>query len=110
MFGTDTLTVIRQPVDYRGDPAGPPTETPVGGCYVQPRGGGSAPPSTEDDDHRLTVTSGFLVFAPPGADIRASDRVRWRGQEYQVQGDPASWEPPGGPPHHREVILQRVKG
>lgn len=105
MFGTDTLTVVRQAVDEDGDPAGAPAEVEVPGCYVQPRG-----TSDEDNDLRLTVTTGWLVFAPPGADIRPADRVRWNGGMYEVVGDPAAWAPPGGPAHHHEVVLRRVKG
>jgi hypothetical protein len=105
MFGSDVLTVVRQGRDRFGDPAGAAVETEVSGCYVQPRG-----ISTEDTDQRTTVISGLLAFVPPGADIRPADRVRWRGDIYQVEGDPADWAPPGGPAHHLELILRRVTG
>lgn len=105
MFGIDVLTVVRQAVDRRGDRTGPATEHDVTGCYVQPRG-----VSDEKADQRLTVTSGWLAFAPPGSDVQPGDRVRWRGELYEVEGDAAQWAPPGGPAHHMEIVLQRVKG
>jgi hypothetical protein len=105
IFGDDVLTVVRQATDRHGDPIGPPAQTPITGCYVQPRG-----VSDEDNDLRTTTVTGWLVFVPPGADIRPGDRVRWHGDDYEVEGDPAVWSPPVGPEHHLEVVLKRVKG
>lgn len=107
MFGTDILTVLRQALDEDGDPVGEPVEIESGGWYVQPRG-----VSSELTDQRQTVTTGWLAFGPPDADVRPADRVRWGGVSglLEVVGDPAKWGPPEGPPHHLEVVLERVKG
>jgi len=110
MFGVDTLTVIRQGRDANGDPTGAPVEVDSSGWYVQPRGSGTAPSSREDDTRGLTVTGEWWAIGPPDADIRAGDRVRWNGGLFEVDGDPAVWGPPGGPPHHLQVILRRVRG
>lgn len=104
-FGDDVLVVVRQGRDRFGDRTGTPVETEVPGCYVQPRG-----VSSEDNDQRTTVTADWLAICPPDADIRADDRIRWRGDLYQASGTPRGWAPPGGPGHHQELILQRVTG
>lgn len=111
VIGSHTVTVIRPPQrDKRGDPVpGTGTETDLDGCSVQPRGG-AAPTSSEATDLRDTVTTGLVVYVPPGADIKATDQVRWKGTVYQVDGDPAVWEDLDAVPDHSEVFLKRVEG
>lgn len=110
MFGTDTFTIVRQGRDENGDPTGSTAETDSTGWYVQPRGAGTAPSSRENTERGLTVTDDWWAIGPPDADIRAGDRVRWNSELFEVDGDPARWGPPGGPPHHLQVILRRVRG
>lgn len=112
MFGGDVITVIRAAGHSAdGDPTGTAAEVDVEGCYVQPRsspgGGGS---STETLGGRDTVVTGLIAFVPAGADIRATDRIRWKGDLYEVDGDDADWSTPDGEQHHLEISLQRVKG
>lgn len=105
-LGGHTATIVR-PVGYdqHGDPLpGDPTETTVTGSSMQPAG------SAEDTDGRDTVNSRWTWFAPPGTDLRATDRVRWRGHMYEVDGDPQPWDDDRGRPHHLEVQLRRVTG
>lgn len=42
-------------------------------------------------DARNAVTSGWTLYLPEAADVTARDRVRVRGVDYQVLGDPAHW-------------------
>lgn len=105
-LGSHTLTVVR---DAGKDPLGDPlpggaTETTVTGCFVQPRS------STEQTDMRDTVTTGLVAFMPAGTDVLATDRIRWGGALYAVDGDPAAWEELNGNAHHLEVLLRRVEG
>jgi hypothetical protein len=66
-----------------------PTETPVEDVGVEPR------PSTEDNrDARNAVTSGFTLYMPAGSVVTAKNRVRVRGDDYAVDGEPAEWRNP----------------
>jgi hypothetical protein len=105
-LGGHTITRIRPPErDKNGDPVpGSGSEVDIGGCSVQPR------QSTEATDLRNTVTTGLVAFVPAGADIAATDRIRWNGTVYAVDGEPAAWDDLNGAPDHVEVALRRVEG
>jgi len=105
-LGGHTVTVVR-PVgkDRHGDSLpGDPSETTVSGASVQPA-------STQEElDSRDTVIAQWVCFMPPGTDITATDQVRFRGDLYDVDGDPQPWDDELGRPHHIEVQLRRVTG
>lgn len=42
-------------------------------------------------DARNAVISGWTLYLPPGDPITRTDRVRVRGEDYPVQGQPADW-------------------
>lgn len=66
-----------------------PTETAVADVAVEPR------PSTEDNrDARNAVTSGFTLYMPAGSVVTAKNRIRVRGDDYAVDGEPAEWRNP----------------
>ena len=49
-------------------------------------------PSSEPvQDARNAVVSGWTLYLPAGDPISAANRVRVRGVEYPVQGQPADW-------------------
>lgn len=49
-------------------------------------------PSQEPtQDARNAVVSGWTLYLPAGDPIGPQDRVRVRGVEYPVQGQPADW-------------------
>uniref|UniRef100_UPI0026F45B7A hypothetical protein n=1 Tax=Nocardiopsis sp. YSL2 TaxID=2939492 RepID=UPI0026F45B7A len=105
-FGNETVTVLR-PVgtDRHGDPLpGDPAETDSPGWDIQPAS------TSEDTEGGDTVEEEWTAIGPPGADVRATDRVRWRGLEYQVEGRPEPWPDERGQPHHIEMQLRRVRG
>lgn len=106
MLGGHTITVVR-PAERGpdGDPLpGTGSEVDVEGCSVQPR------TSNEATDARDTVISGLIAYVPASADIRATDRIIWRGDTYAVDGDPGCWDDLTGTPDHLEVPLRRVTG
>ncbi len=109
-LSTVTITVLRDGTPtqdrYGNDVPGPATETDVAGCMVLPPGGQMAT-STEDTNGRDLVVIVRTLFAPPTADIRATDRVRHDGVTYQVVGDPARYP---GRLAHLEVQLKRWEG
>lgn len=66
------------------------TETPLPGLWaVEPR-----PVGEPTQDARNAVTSGFTLYGPPGVDLTPADRVRVRGDVYEVDGEVAAWRNP----------------
>lgn len=109
-FATDTVTVLRvgTTTDRYGDTVAgdwtSATETVVARCRVQPAAG---PEDTVDRDQ---ITRRWLLFAPPGADIVASDRIRHAGVDYDIDGEIRRWSSPSGRLAHIEADLLRVEG
>lgn len=49
-------------------------------------------PSSEPvESARNSVVSGYTLYLPPGTDVTAQDRMRVRGEVFDVLGDPADW-------------------
>jgi hypothetical protein len=105
-LGGHTISVVRPAGrdPFSGDWLSGATETTVRGCFVQPRS------SDEQTDLRDQVVTGVIAFLPAGVDIAATDRVRYAGRTYQVDGDPARWDDAHGVEHHLEVVLREVTG
>jgi hypothetical protein len=81
------------------------TTLPITGCALQPAS------STEfTDPSRTAITTRWNLFAPPGTDLRAGDRVDVDGTVYEVDGQPLEWSSPGGNLDHVAAVLQRVEG
>jgi hypothetical protein len=77
----------------------------ITGCALQPG------PATEfTDPTRRAVTTGWALFAPPGTDLAAGDRVEVDGLTFEVDGEPADWAAPGGRADHVAATLIRVEG
>lgn len=78
---------MRPPLlDPFGDPVpGSSTEQQVGGCLF-------APGSSEEEGlgTNQVVTDG-AVYGPVGMDVKHSDRIRIRGDLYEVIGKPQRW-------------------
>lgn len=87
MADIETITVVRPPGRGRyGDPAaGTATEFEVSGCQFAPG------PSAEADIAANTVEAEATVYAPPNVDVRATDKIRARGQLWVVFGAPQFW-------------------
>lgn len=61
----------------------------IDGCGFAPRY------SSEVNDNRTSVITGFSLFGPPGSDILAKDRVKLAdGNVYRVVGEAAQWDNP----------------
>lgn len=60
-----------------------------------PRAGVEPRPSTfENTDSRNAITDGYTLYLRPGVTVTALNRVRVRGEIWQVQGPPAVWRSP----------------
>lgn len=61
----------------------------IDGCVLAPR------LDPEDRDQgRQGVVIGWTVYAPHGGDILATDRLRIRGDDHEVDGEPGDWRSP----------------
>lgn len=65
------------------------TEVTHEGIAVEPR-----PSSEPVQDARNAVVSGFTLYGFPPGSVTAGNRVRVRGEVYDVLGDPADWRNP----------------
>lgn len=109
---TDEITVVRAAArtDRYGDEIvdwESPTEHAVNNCKVNPVAG------TEDAgqlDDRAALTRRWNLAAPPDADIKSSDRIRWAGDLYEVEGEVLQWRSPLGGVDHLYVQLVRWEG
>ena len=105
-----TITRLRAPsvANRYGDPEpdwSAATALTVAGCAVQPSG------STEfTDPTRTAVTTRWNLYAPPGTDLAAGDRVDVEGTVYEIDGEPFEWLAPGGNLDHVAAVLARVQG
>lgn len=87
--GNETITVKRPaPVDWQGDPTGPPDEFEIPFCQLWPRS------STEDAAAGRVIIEGWNVYIPPGSanTVYATDTVVIRGDEYSVVGVPGKYD------------------
>lgn len=104
-----TVTVVRPTVvDRRGTKVpdwNDAEEIELSGCCLQERS------TMRDFDGRvLSVSEGFILFAPLGANIQAGDRVKFGGVTYEVNGIPSDWPCRSGRISHVEVLLSRWAG
>jgi hypothetical protein len=106
VLGNHTVDLIApRPKGLHGDPLPTdPDEVQVSGCYMQQAS------TVENTDGRNTVVSVWDLFLPPGVTVTALHRVRWRGDLYEVDGDPTPWDDGQSVAHHVEVRLRRVTG
>jgi len=81
-----------------------PDELEIPNCSVQP-----ASTSLTQDGRVQGIQDGLTVYAPPGVDIQAGDRVRYNGNVYAINGDPLAW--PGAVSlDHIQLNLVRWRG
>lgn len=113
----ETVTRIRAPFMVDRDRYGnrvrdwaAADETDIEGCAVAPRQAGGVA-GEETSSGRQGVLVGMTVYTPPGADVVATDRMRVRGQLFEVDGEPSDWRNPFTTlARGVEVALRRVDG
>lgn len=96
---------------YSGEPeidwTQPPIETPIDGVLVAPGGsggwGGSASRETHEID-RESATTAFTLFCPTGTYVERHERVRVRGEDYEIEGELGSW------PRGVVIVVRRKEG
>ena len=73
-------------------------------CSVQPASTGLS-----QDGRVLGVYDGLTIYAPENADVKAGDRIRYRGEVYTINGDPLIW-PGAARMQHMQINVQRWRG
>ena len=89
MRGNETVRVKRPvPVDWQGDPTGPPQEFDITNCQLWPRS------STEDSARGRVIIDGWNLYIPPRSPntVYATDTIVVRDQEYSVVGVPGAYD------------------
>lgn len=77
--------------DQRGQPLpGPDESFDVPGCVVVPRAEKPEVGGPEQQG-RDTVIVGWTVYAPPGTEIRTTDKAVIRGAVCEITGEPGDW-------------------
>lgn len=97
LFVQDNGSLVPHPRDTE------PART-VPGCDVQP--GATA----EVLEHANAALVQWTVQAPAGIDVESTDRVRYRGVVYAIEGEPARWPSPTGALAHTTLALKKWKG
>lgn len=109
ILGSDTVTRLRRsddlpPRDNFGNLQGSDDELDIDGCSVQPTA------SSESTDTGELVITNLTVYLPAGTDLLATDRVRWLGDVYAVDGQPAFWHDDLGDDDHVQAQLLLKEG
>lgn len=108
-FCAETVTRLRPTlVDKRGTRVldwSSPDELPIGGCSVQPSAS-----SRDLDGRTIQVTEDWTLYAPPGSDIEAGDRIQWEDLTFELDGAPMPWKSPTGRVSHVWARLKEWSG
>jgi len=73
-------------------------------CSVQPMVG------AETLIDRDAVANRWIIYAPPGADIKPTDRIVHNGTTYEVRSDIRRWPSASGALDNTQLELERVDG
>jgi hypothetical protein len=92
--------------DEYGNDVREATETPVDALAVWPRA------SDEETQGRNTVIVGMTAVLPYGTRVAATDRLRFDGKVWEIEGEPGVWGPSPftGNVGGVEIALTRVTG
>lgn len=106
---TDSITILRATAGSGEDAQGNPNP----GVDVEiPSDGWAVAPLTADEDSLATgqqAVMGFTLYRRDvWVEIRATDRVRVRGDVYAVTAPSALWENPGSARRGTVVTVRRV--
>lgn len=111
-FARHTVTILT-PGEYNDHGVTRPdwdnvTEVVVPRCLLVPLQGDEL--IAAGGSNRSGVEMLWKLHLPPGTQITAQDRVRFRGSDYEVHGHPMQWDSPSGALDHVAVYLKRWEG
>jgi len=108
-LGTQSIDRLRSTGDAEDDYGNTvpdwatPSELTITGCSVQPGGG------SDQFDNREAITTLYTVWAPLSADVVDTDRVRFAGTVYAIDGAIEVWVV-GTILDHKVIRLKAVSG
>lgn len=80
------------------------TTLTITGCSMQP-----ASTSLSEDGRVLGISDLYTLFAPPGSDIQAGDRISFDSKVYEIDGD-VRVQPAASMLEHIQITLRRYHG
>ena len=108
-WAADTVTRIRPGTKEQRGSVVPDwenaEEAQIAGCSIQP-----GATTLSQDGRVLAISDGFTGYFPPGADVKAGDKIRHGGKDYQVIGEPRAWNSPTGRVSSLQAQLERWSG
>lgn len=104
----DTVTVVRA-ASMPSPDGGDPIPSWAGATVTDYPGELQPLSSTEEIVAQQRTDSTHRAFLPAGADVKATDRLRHLGIDYEVDGTPEVWRARGRV-HHVEVLCFRIVG
>lgn len=113
ILGQDIVTRLRAPSSAGPDGVAVPNWKSAESTWskVDYPGSSFQPISSNEDvvaQQRTEATHEW--FAPAGADVLPTDRVRFAGLDYQVEGQPKVWRDGAGREDHQEIRCFRITG
>lgn len=66
--------------------------------------------TAEDVDDQQRTTTRWRIILPPSVDVEATDRIRWDGFTFEVDGEVERWKRRGRPHHVEAVLLKVIQG
>ena len=108
-FAHDTVTRLRPGTKTERGSSVPDwtkaTSLVITGCSMQP-----SSTSLSDDGRVLGISDSYTCYLPPGADVKAGDRIRFNSLDYTINGDPRVWHSATGRVSHITLQLERWEG
>lgn len=107
-FARETVQILSASIEYdHGAPVeswDDPETVDLPGCSVQPGD------SEEHLGERTDTSIVWSVYAPAGAEVSSSNRIKIRNKTYSVDGEPKYWTVGAGRVDHVLIKARRVNG
>lgn len=104
----DTVAVLRAGTSPAPD-GGDPVPNWAAATTASYRGELQPVETAENVVAQQRTLSTHLAYLPANADVKATDRLRHQGRDYEIDGEPEAWRA-WGQAHHIEVPCYRVTG
>ena len=90
-FCSEIVYRLRPGTKYERGSAIPGWDNPdrlrIEGCSIQP-----SATTTSMDGRVLGVSESLTAYLPEDADVKAGDRIEYRGEVYTIMGEPKFWK------------------
>ena len=90
-FCSEIVYRLRPGTKYERDSAIPDWNNPdrlrIEGCSIQP-----SATSSYMDGRVMGISESLTAYLPEDADVKAGDRIEYKGEAYTIMGEPKSWK------------------